>query len=79
MSRKEKNTRACVACRCEKDKSEFVRISRNFLTGQFELNDDNKIFGRSVYVCKNPSCIKSAVKKGKIAKDTGDFLLEKYS
>ena len=32
------------------------------------INNDNKIFGRSVYLCYNDACIEAAFKKDKISK-----------
>ena len=66
MSRKKKDTRICVSCREEKDKSELIRITKNYETNEAELNNDNHCQGRSVYVCKNQECIAKALKKQKI-------------
>lgn len=79
MSRKEKDTRVCRACGCEKNKSELIRITRDYKDGKYKINQNNEFQGRSLYVCKNEKCIKFAVKKGRIAKENGDFLLENYS
>ena len=66
MSRKKKDTRQCVSCREEKNKSELIRITKNHLTNEAEINNSNKCHGRSVYVCKNRDCIEKALKKQKI-------------
>ena len=66
MSRKKKNTRVCISCREEKDKSELIRITKNHLTNDAEINDDNHCHGRSVYICKNEECISKALKKQKL-------------
>lgn len=66
MSRKEKDIRVCSVCRCEKNKSELIRITKDFKTGEYKLNLDNQVQGRSLYLCKDENCLKSALKKKKI-------------
>lgn len=66
MSRKNKDARVCVSCRQEKDKSELIRITKNFITNEAEINNDNHCHGRSVYICKNQECITKALKKQKL-------------
>lgn len=66
MSRKEKDTRVCISCREEKNKSELIRITKNYLTNEAEINNDNHCHGHSVYVCKNRECILKVLKKQKL-------------
>ena len=66
MSRKEKDTRVCSVCRCEKNKSELIRITKDFKTGEYKLNLNNEVQGRSLYFCKDENCLKLALKKKRI-------------
>lgn len=60
-------TRKCAGCGKLKDTIELLRITRQS-NNEVIINKDNKIFGRSVYLCYNKSCIESAFKKNKISK-----------
>ncbi len=60
--------RKCVGCGKLKDRKELIKITKENLHGQVVVNHSNKIFGRSVYLCYNNSCIKAAFKKDKIKK-----------
>ncbi len=56
-----KETRTCVACRKTNDKSNLIRVVKND-NGIF-IEEDEKIFGRGAYVCKDKNCIDLAIKK----------------
>ena len=43
-------------------------ICKNGKHGDVIINHSNKIFGRSVYLCYNNSCIEAAFKKNRISK-----------
>ena len=60
--------RKCVGCGQLKDSKELIKITKNFLTGKVEINENSKIFGRSAYLCYNNECIKLAQKKNKLNK-----------
>ncbi len=60
--------RKCVGCGKLKDRKELIKITKENLHGQVVVNHSNKIFGRSVYLCYNNSCIEAAFKKDKIKK-----------
>ena len=60
--------RKCVGCGQLKDSKELIKITKNFLTGKVEINENSKIFGRSAYLCYNKSCIEQALKKNKLNK-----------
>ncbi len=60
--------RKCVGCGKIKDKNELIKITRENQSGDIIINHSSKIFGRSVYLCYNNSCIETAFKKNKIAK-----------
>ena len=56
----------CIICRQYKDKSELLRYTKNFQTGEISENNDNSVTGRSVYICKEGNCFNLATKKGRI-------------
>ncbi len=60
--------RKCVGCGKIKNRDELIKITRENQSGSIVINHSNKIFGRSVYLCYNNSCIEAAFKKNKIAK-----------
>lgn len=60
--------RKCAGCGKLKDRKELIKITRENVHGNVIVNPDNKIFGRSVYLCYNDSCIEGAFKKGRILK-----------
>ncbi|MCD7879165.1 MAG: YlxR family protein, partial [Candidatus Gastranaerophilales bacterium] len=66
MSRKDKFLRQCVSCRAFKDKSDLIRITKDYKTQEIKLNYNSEIIGRSVYICKNKECLEKAIKKKKI-------------
>ena len=49
--------RKCAGCGKLKDRKELIKITRENVHGNVIVNPDNKIFGRSVYLCYNDSCI----------------------
>jgi len=61
-------TRKCAGCSQLKNRNELIKITRENQHGDIILNPDNKIFGRSVYLCYNKTCIEAAFKKNKISK-----------
>ena len=60
--------RKCVGCGKLKDRKDIIKITRENAHGNVIVNPDNKIFGRSVYLCYNNSCVENAFKKNKISK-----------
>ncbi len=57
--------RTCVACRECKDKAEFFKITKQ---GEEVFVDfENKLFGRSAYICKSLECIKKAERTNRLA------------
>ena len=50
--------RKCAGCGKLKNREELIKITK----------ESNKIFGRSVYLCYNNSCIEAAFKKNRISK-----------
>lgn len=59
--------RKCVGCGKITDRKELVKITRDIHSNIF-VNPNSKIFGRSVYLCYNKSCVEVAFKKNKIQK-----------
>lgn len=59
--------RKCIACNTLKSRNDLIKITTNKL-GEIKIMPDSKFAGRSVYVCKNEDCLKSAFKKGKLYK-----------
>ena len=66
MTDTRKFLRQCVNCKEYKNKQDLIRITKDFIGGNIQFNNNNKINGRSVYLCKNSECIKEALKKKKI-------------
>jgi len=60
--------RKCCGCGKIKNREDLIKITRQNPHGDIVINHSNKIFGRSVYLCYNESCIEAAFKKNKISK-----------
>ena len=60
--------RKCAGCGQIKNRKELIKITKQNPYGEIVLNPDSKIFGRSVYLCYNKSCIEAAFKKNRISK-----------
>ena len=60
--------RKCIACSKLKNRDEMIKITLEKSSGEFFLNPNSKIFGRSAYLCYNNSCIKEILKKNKLEK-----------
>ena len=60
--------RKCVGCGEIKDASEMVKLTKNHISGDIEINPNSKIFGRSAYLCYNNQCVEQALKKNKLNK-----------
>ena len=60
--------RRCIVCRELKNRENMLKITKKHDTNELFLNPDSKIFGRSVYLCYNKTCIEGALKKGKLEK-----------
>ncbi|MGM9994146.1 MAG: YlxR family protein [Candidatus Avigastranaerophilus sp.] len=66
MKSDKKFKRQCCSCRQIKEKYELIRITKDFETGGIFINTDNKIHGRSVYICKNIECLENSLKRKRI-------------
>jgi predicted RNA-binding protein YlxR (DUF448 family) len=56
--------RTCISCRSTSGKREFVRLVR--LPEGVEVDLTGKKQGRGAYLCPNPDCWETALKKGRI-------------
>ena len=55
-----------MCCRTFRKKEELIRLTKDYKTSEIKINENNKIQGRSVYICKNSECIEKAFKKNRI-------------
>ena len=53
--------RTCIACRQHFDQNQMLRIAKH--KDLVELDPSNKLEGRGAYICKNPNCINTTIKK----------------
>lgn len=60
--------RKCIGCFETKNRDELVKITRENNSGEIFVNPNSKIFGRSVYLCYNDTCIENSLKKNKLQK-----------
>lgn len=60
--------RKCIGCFELKNRKEMIKITKEHETKNIFVNPNSKIFGRSVYLCYNKSCVQKALKKNKLAK-----------
>lgn len=60
--------RKCIGCFESKNREEMIKITRENDTNKIFINPNSKIFGRSVYLCYNKTCIDNSFKKNKLAK-----------
>ena len=54
--------RMCVGCREMKEKKELIRVVRS-PEGDISLDPTGKKSGRGAYVCRDPDCLKRAIKQ----------------
>ncbi len=60
--------RKCIGCFESKNREAMIKITRQHGSNEIFINPNSKIFGRSVYLCYNNSCIENSLKKNKLAK-----------
>ena len=70
--------RKCIGCFKEKNRDELIKITREHKTKETFINPNSKIFGRSVYLCYNISCIENSLKKNKLARFLKADLTEEF-
>lgn len=62
--------RQCLGCREMRPKKELVRVVRS-PEGEISIDLRGKKSGRGAYVCKNPECLKKAVKSKSLERAFG--------
>lgn len=70
--------RKCIGCLQHKDRAQMIKITRDSQNGEVIVNPNSKIFGRSVYLCYNNSCIENSLKKNKLSKFLKTALTEEF-
>lgn len=60
--------RKCAGCGEIKNADNMIKLTKNYISGEIEINPNSKIFGRSAYLCYNKLCIEQALKKNKLNK-----------
>ena len=70
--------RKCIGCFQDKNRGNMIKITRDSKTNEIFINPNTKIFGRSVYLCYNSSCIEKSFKKSKLAKFLKAALTEEF-
>ncbi len=60
--------RRCISCWKVKDRSELIKITADYDSGNVVVSPNSITFGRSAYLCYNKSCIETAFKKNKLGK-----------
>lgn len=86
MAERAKPQRTCLACRQMKDKRELARVVRT-PEGEVKLDETGRMAGRGAYLCKDPECLKRAMKsraleralKHPISEEVKNELLQKYA
>ena len=60
--------RKCAGCGKILNRDNMIKITKQKNAQSLVVNGNSKIFGRSVYLCYNNSCIEAALKKNKLQK-----------
>ena len=61
--------RKCVGCNKIFERSGLIKVTRVHNSQEIIVNPDSKLFGRSVYLCYNKECLKTAMKKMRLQKN----------
>lgn len=61
------NKRKCQGCGGVFNREELIKITK-LACGTLKINPRSFELGRSAYLCKNPDCIKTALKKKRLAR-----------
>lgn len=62
--------RKCVICSQYKEKCDLIRFTKDKNTEKIILNKENKVNGRSFYICNNKECLNEALKNKVLSKYT---------
>ena len=60
--------RKCIACGEIFDRKNLIKMTVDYKSKEIVVNPDNKIFGRSAYLCRSEDCLKLAVKKNRFSR-----------
>ena len=75
MKAKKIPMRMCVGCREMKPKRERIRVVRS-PEGEVSMDPVGKKPGRGAYVCRNPECLKRAIKQRQLERQLEVTLTE---
>ncbi|MGI6106790.1 MAG: RNase P modulator RnpM [Lachnospiraceae bacterium] len=59
--------RQCVGCGQVREKKDMIRVVRR-PDGSAAIDTTGKMNGRGAYLCRNPECLKKAVRKKSLAR-----------
>ena len=62
---KQRPERSCLGCGIAYDKNDLIRVVRT-ADGKICIDKTGRLNGRGAYICKNPDCLKKALKSKKI-------------
>lgn len=65
MINKKKPARTCMACNCQKEKQDLLRIVKS-KDGLVELDLSGKKNGRGAYICKSEECLNKVIKSKRL-------------
>ena len=65
-----KPIRMCAICKARKNKTELIKVVK-LQDGSVLLDKDQKLNGRSVYLCKDISCVSKAQKSNLFSRTLG--------
>lgn len=61
--------RKCQGCGKIANREEFIKITKCHSSGEIIINPSSKVAGRSLYVCKNKTCLDTIFKKKKFERE----------
>jgi len=62
MTEVKRRIRKCVGCGAERPKNEMLRVVRG-INGVIAIDSTGRSQGRGAYLCPNPECLRTAIKK----------------
>lgn len=71
------NTRMCIACRQTNLKQNLIRVCK--VNDNYIIDCNNKLNGRSAYICKNKDCLTKVIDKKLLNRAFKTNLNEIYS
>lgn len=58
--------RICQSCRDCKPQAQLLRLTVDYKTQIVHINNSNKVFGRSAYLCKSTDCLNKLLKGNRL-------------